>query len=99
MYILTTSSLVSLPAAGVLIEFAAPQIKSKAIPASIDFNVLITLLLNFICFVYSCLDGQMCFLPTALNNLFDLITFISNGECYLFGIWVFQRVLINRLDF
>src|SRR6185503_2423362 len=99
MYVFTTSSLVSLPAAGVLIAFPAPQIKSKAMPASIDLNVLITLLLNFICLVFSCLDGQKCFLPAAFNNLFDPIPFISNGGCHLFGIWVFQGVLINRLDF
>jgi hypothetical protein len=37
------------------------------------------------CFFMSLIfDGQRCLRQTDLNNLFDLITFISNGECYLF---------------
>jgi|GEM_PF-2631159 len=44
-------------------------------------------------------DGQICFLLTGFKNLFDLVTFISNGERGLFDIWVFQGFLINRLDF
>jgi hypothetical protein len=35
-------------------------------------------------------DGQKCFLLTGFNNFFDLVTFISNGEWYLFDMWVFR---------
>jgi hypothetical protein len=44
-------------------------------------------------------DDQRCFLQTGFNNLFDVVTFISNGQCYLFDLWVFQGFLIKRLDF
>ena len=45
------------------------------------------------------MDGQKCFLQTGFNNLFDLVTFISNGDGYFFDGWVFQGFLINRRDF
>jgi len=33
---------------------------------------------------YFVFDGQKCFLQTGFNNLFDLVTLISNGKSYLF---------------
>jgi len=44
-------------------------------------------------------DDQRCFLQTGFNNLFDLVAFISNEERHLFDVWVFQGLLLNRLDF
>jgi len=44
-------------------------------------------------------ENQKSLLQTGFRNLFDLVTFISNGERYLFDGWVFQGFLINRLDF
>jgi hypothetical protein len=44
-------------------------------------------------------DDQRCFLQTGFNNLFDVVTFISNGKCYLFDAWVFGVYLTNRLNF
>jgi len=44
-------------------------------------------------------DGQKWFLPIGSNNLFGIVTFISNGECYLFDAEVFHIFLLNRLNF
>jgi len=50
-------------------------------------------------------DDQRCCLQTGFNNLFDAVTFISNGECYLFDervfrvfqptVWIFSSIAEN----
>jgi hypothetical protein len=44
-------------------------------------------------------DDQRCFLQTGLNNLFDVVTFISNQEWHLFDARAFRGFLPDYLKF
>jgi hypothetical protein len=45
------------------------------------------------------IDERRCHSQCSSNNFFDFVTFISNGEAYLFDASAFYGFLVNCLNF